>query len=225
MNIANQSRVRGFTLLEVLVAMALTVVVASIAYSGLSSVLDSLDRTRTAMDRTVELNRALRIMSRDIRFSVDRSIRDELGFTEEAMIGGDSFRGMLGLTRSGWLSVGTVPRSELERVYYYLDDGTLYRMRSTVLDRGYRLDPDNPSVLGDGAQPILTQVERFDVVFLPQAQVAGLSADLAEGHLDTSRWVRDWGLTENGTTGLPTALEVRLRLSDLGEIERLYVYP
>jgi len=121
--------------------------------------------------------------------------------------------------------MGTVPRSELERVYYYLDDDTLYRMRSTALDRGYRLDPDNPSVLGDGAQPILSQVERFEVVFLPQAQIAGLSADLAEGRLDTSRWVRDWGLTENGTTGLPAALEVRLRLSDLGEIERLYVYP
>lgn len=225
MSIPLRSRVAGFTLLEVLVAMALTVVVASIAYSGLSSVLDSLERTRTAMDRTVELNRALRIMSRDIRFSVDRSIRDELGFVEEAMVGGDSFRGMLGLTRSGWLSMGTVPRSELERVYYYLDDDTLYRMRSTALDRGYRLDPDNPSVLGDGAQPILSQVERFEVVFLPQAQIAGLSADLAEGRLDTSRWVRDWGLTENGTTGLPAALEVRLRLSDLGEIERLYVYP
>ncbi|MEY3007096.1 MAG: type secretion system protein GspJ, partial [Pseudomonadota bacterium] len=97
MNIPSSSRVAGFTLLEVLVAMALTVVVASIAYSGLSSVLDSLERTRTAMDRTVELNRALRIMSRDIRFSVDRSIRDELGVVEDAMVGGDSCRGMLGL--------------------------------------------------------------------------------------------------------------------------------
>ena len=55
---------QGFTLIEVLIAMALTVVVASIAYSGLSAVLDSLDQTRQAMSRTSELSKAMRMISR-----------------------------------------------------------------------------------------------------------------------------------------------------------------
>ncbi|MGB0187620.1 MAG: type II secretion system minor pseudopilin GspJ [Aequoribacter sp.] len=216
---------QGFTLIEVLIAMALTVVVASIAYSGLSAVLDSLDQTRQAMSRTSELSKALRMISRDVNQSVNRSIRDELGFTEPAMIGGDSYRGMLGLTRSGWMSMGSTPRSHLERVYYYLDDNTLYRMRSTVLDRSYRLDPDNPTVPGDGAVAMLEGVTRFDVVFLSPELISSLPSRPSDGALDTSRWLRDWGVEGTPNQELPVALEIRLTIDGLGDMERVYVLP
>ena len=216
---------QGFTLIEVLIAMSLTVVVASIAYSGLSAVLDSLDQTRQAMSRTSELSKALRMISRDVNQSVNRSIRDELGFTEPAMIGGDSYRGMLGLTRSGWMSMGSTPRSHLERVYYYLDDNTLYRMRSTVLDRSYRLDPDNPTVPGDGAVAMLEGVTRFDVVFLSPELISSLPSRPSDGSLDTSRWLRDWGVEGTPNQELPVALEIRLTIDGLGDMERVYVLP
>lgn len=216
---------QGFTLIEVLIAMALTVVVASIAYSGLSAVLDSLDQTRQAMNRTSELSKALRMISRDVNQSVNRSIRDELGFTEPAMIGGDSYRGMLGLTRSGWMSMGSTPRSHLERVYYYLDDNTLYRMRSTVLDRSYRLDRDNPTVPGDGAVAMLEGVTRFDVVFLSPELISSLPSRPSDGTLDTSRWLRDWGVEGTPNQELPVALEIRLTIDGLGDMERVYVLP
>ena len=216
---------QGFTLIEVLIAMSLTVVVASIAYSGLSAVLDSLDQTRQAMNRTSELSKALRMISRDVNQSVNRSIRDELGFTEPAMIGGDSYRGMLGLTRSGWMSMGSTPRSHLERVYYYLDDNTLYRMRSTVLDRSYRLDPDNPTVPGDGAVAMLEGVTRFDVVFLSPELISSLPSRPSDGTLDTSRWLRDWGVEGTPNQELPVALEIRLTIDGLGDMERVYVLP
>lgn len=216
---------QGFTLIEVLIAMALTVVVATIAYSGLSAVLDSLDQTRQAMNRTTELSKALRMISRDVNQSVNRSIRDELGFTEPAMIGGDSYRGMLGLTRAGWMSMGTTPRSHLERVYYYVDENTLYRMRATVLDRSYRLDPDNPSVPGDGAVPILEGVTRFDVVFLSPDLISSLPSRPSDGPLDTSRWLRDWGVEGTPNQDLPVALEIRLTVDGLGDMERVYAFP
>ena len=216
---------QGFTLIEVLIAMALTVVVASIAYSGLSAVLDSLDQTRQAMSRTSELSKALRMISRDVNQSVNRSIRDELGFTEPAMIGGDSYRGMLGLTRSGWMSMGSTPRSHLERVYYYVDDNTLYRMRSTVLDRSYRLDPDNPTVPGDGAVAMLEGVTRFEVVFLSPELISSLPSRPSDGTLDTSRWLRDWGVEGTPNQELPVALEIRLTIDGLGDMERVYVLP
>lgn len=219
------SKQQGFTLIEVLIAMALTVVVASIAYSGLSAVLDSLDQTRQAMNRTSELSKALRMISRDVNQSVNRSIRDELGFTEPAMIGGDSYRGMLGLTRSGWMSMGSTPRSHLERVYYYVDDNTLYRMRSTVLDRSYRLDPDNPTVPGDGAVAMLEGVTRFEVVFLSPELISSLPSRPSDGALDTSRWLRDWGVEGTPNQDLPVALEIRLTIDGLGDIERVYVLP
>lgn len=216
---------QGFTLIEVLIAMALTVVVATIAYSGLSAVIDSLDQTRQAMNRTTELSKALRLLSRDVNQSVNRSIRDELGFTEPAMIGGDSYRGMLGLTRTGWMSMGSTPRSHLERVYYYLDDNTLYRMRSTVLDRSYRLDPDNPTVPGDGAVAMLEGVTRFEVVFLSPELISSLPSRPSDGALDTSRWLRDWGVEGTPNQDLPVALEIRLTIDGLGDMERVYVLP
>jgi len=219
------SNPQGFTLIEVLIAMTLTVVVATIAYSGLSAVLDSLDQTRQATNRTSELSKALRMISRDVNQSVNRSIRDELGFVEGAMIGGDSYRGMLGLTRAGWMNMGSTPRSHLERVYYYLEDDTLYRMRSTALDRSYRLDPDNPAVPGDGAIPILQGVSQFEVVFLAPSLIASLPSRPSNGELDTSRWLRDWGAEGTPNQDLPVALAVRLTLVDLGDMERVYVFP
>jgi general secretion pathway protein J len=177
------------------------------------------------MNRTSELSKALRMISRDVNQSVNRSIRDELGFTEPAMIGGDSYRGMLGLTRSGWMSMGSTPRSHLERVYYYVDDNTLYRMRSTVLDRSYRLDPDNPTVPGDGAVAMLEGVTRFEVVFLSPELISSLPSRPSDGTLDTSRWLRDWGVEGTPNQDLPVALEIRLTIDGLGDMERVYVLP
>ena len=213
----------GFTLLEVLIAIALTAVVGTIAYSGLSSVLMSAEQTQAAMARSTELSRAMRIISRDFEYSVNRPIRDELGFDEPAMMGGDGFRGLVGLTRSGWPNGGLAPRGHLERVYYYLDDTTLYRMRSTALDRAYRLDPTAPLVAGDGAVALLTGVEAFEVVFLYEGQLATLPDRPSDGVLDTSRWRRDWGVAETPYQGLPVAVEIHLRLSDLGDLVRVYV--
>mgnify|MGYP000143518871 CR=1 FL=1 len=52
----------GFTLLEVLIAMAITAFVALIATTSLSRVLDGVESLRASADRTYEVNRAWMII-------------------------------------------------------------------------------------------------------------------------------------------------------------------
>ena len=92
----------GFTLIEVLIALAITSFVSAIAYSSLSTVLTGVESTREITQRTYAVNRAWMIISRDVRQFVVRPIRDEFGEVEPAMMGGPAARFALSFTRSGW---------------------------------------------------------------------------------------------------------------------------
>ena len=95
-------RSAGFTLVEVLIALAITAFVSTIAYTSLSTVLAGVESTRQVSNRTYEVNRAWMIISRDLRQFVNRPIRDEFGEREPAMMGGPAARFALSFTRSGW---------------------------------------------------------------------------------------------------------------------------
>lgn len=78
---------RGFTLIEVLIALAITAFVAAVAYRSLSAAMLGVERTRATADRTYEINRAWMIISRDLNQFVARPIRDEFGQEEPALTG------------------------------------------------------------------------------------------------------------------------------------------
>ena len=69
---------RGFTLIEVLIAMAITAVIALLAYTSLNTVIAGVESVRREADYTYQLNRAFQLLSRDLRQVVERPIRDEL---------------------------------------------------------------------------------------------------------------------------------------------------
>ena len=58
----------GFTLIEVLVAMAITAVIAVLAYVSLSTVIVGVDSVRAEAEKINTMNRAFQIFSRDIFF-------------------------------------------------------------------------------------------------------------------------------------------------------------
>ena len=74
----------GFTLVEVLIALAITAFVSTIAYTSLSTVISGAESTRTAAERSYAINRAWMIISRDIGQFVARPVRDEFGELEPA---------------------------------------------------------------------------------------------------------------------------------------------
>jgi len=211
-------RGRGFTLVEVLIALGITAFVSAIAYTGLSTVITGVESTRETMRRTVEVNRAWMILSRDLRQFVPRPVRDEFGEEEPALWGGPAARFPLALTRAGWHNPIGHPRSNLQRVIYRIEDNTLWRDTYTVLDRAGDSEPQEVSLL-DG-------VENFELGFL-----AGLDAVEAAGdssNLDTRNWSENW-VPDTSVAGQglnpPLAVEVRLQLEDWGEMRRLYALP
>ena len=59
---------QGFTLVEVLIAMAITAFVSVLSYQTLSTAITGIESARDASERLHEINRAFTVMSRDIRF-------------------------------------------------------------------------------------------------------------------------------------------------------------
>ncbi len=129
------SAAAGFTLIEVLIALAITAFIAAIAYSSLSTALQAVETTRATAQRSYEVNRAWMIISRDLRQFVARPVRDEFGQVEPAITGGTAARFPLSFTRTGWHNPNDSQRSNLQRVNYRVEDGALWRDAYTVLDR------------------------------------------------------------------------------------------
>ena len=214
----NSSRSAGFTLIEVLIALAITAFVATIAYNSLSTVLAGVESARQTAQRSYEINRAWMIISRDLRQFVPRPVRDEFGDTEPAMLGGRAARYALAFTRAGWFNPNEVARSELQRVDYRVEDNALWRDSYTVLDGA----PDTQAQ----SVKLLDNVESLDTAFL------GALSEVRPGDdgvaLETRNWSENWVAdtsTPDASLPPPVAVELRLYLEDWGEMRRLYALP
>jgi general secretion pathway protein J len=218
MRLANpHSPKSGFTLVEVLIAMAITAFVSVLSYQTLSTALAGIESARTESERLHEINRAFTVLSRDVRQMTNRPVRDEFGQMASAVSGGELARDPLRLTRSGWHNSTGAPRSTLQRVAYRLEEDKLLRLSYPVLDRTTAIEPTE-TVLIDG-------VEVFELRFL--SSVNALEVDrnqVIDRRFWQENWVADVGFTDK-IIDPPAAIEVRVILSDWGELERLYVMP
>jgi len=213
------NRPAGFTLVEVLIALAITAFVAMIAYTSLSTVMTGVERLRDNTDRIYAINRAFMILSRDLRQFTARPVRDEFGEIEPAFTGGELARFALSFTRTGWHNPNRLPRSTLQRVNYRLEEEALWRDTYPVLDRAADTEP-NSVLLLDG-------VESMQVAFLGSLET--LETQSGSAALDTTNWVENWVSDGSGIPGTalvpPAAVEITLQLQGWGEMRRLYALP
>ena len=218
MRLANpHSPESGFTLVEVLIAMAITAFVSLLSYQTLSTALAGIESARTESERLHEINRAFTVLSRDVRQMTNRPVRDEFGQMASAVSGGELARDPLRLTRSGWHNSTGAPRSTLQRVAYRLEEDKLLRLSYPVLDRTTAIEPTE-TVLIDG-------VEVFELRFLPSVNALEVDRNqVIDRRFWQENWVADVGFTDK-IIDPPAAIEVRVILSDWGELERLYVMP
>ncbi|UCE89614.1 MAG: type II secretion system minor pseudopilin GspJ, partial [Pseudomonadota bacterium] len=92
----------GFTLLELLVALAVFAVMSAMAYGGLSSVLNMREQTDAAAQRLASVQRAFLRIERDLEQSVTRGVRDAFGSMQLALEAAeDGDNGRLEFTRIG----------------------------------------------------------------------------------------------------------------------------
>jgi general secretion pathway protein J len=207
---------QGFTLVEVLIAMAITAFVATVAYTGLSTVITGMESTRENAQRSYEVSRAWMIITRDLRQFTNRPVRDEFGELEPALQGGPVARFALSLTRGGWHNPNALLRSNLQRVNYRVEDNALWRDSYPVLDRAGDTEPASVILLSD--------VDDLRLLFLGSVDTAGGTGI----NLDTRQWPDNWVVDTSqpgATLAPPAALQVTLQLADWGEMTRLYVLP
>ena len=207
----------GFTLVEVLIAMAITAFVAVVGYTSLTTVIVGVDSLRQESRRLEELNRAFQVLGRDLRQFVDRSVYDEFGSRLSSMEGGELASQSLSFTRAGWHNSVGLPRSALQRVAYYIDEEKLIRASWPVLDRTGAVEPVEVVVLNG--------VETFEGRFLGSLDMLEVTRD---SQVDRRFWQENWIADVSQPDTLvepPIAVEVRLFAQQWGELERLYVLP
>ena len=208
---------RGFTLVEVLIAMAITTLISVVAYTGLSSALSGAESLRSASGRAHDINQTLAMLSRDLRQVVNRPVVDEFGQVVPALMGGEMAREPLALTRAGWHNSTAAPRSTLQRVRWWLEDERLWRGYFPVLDRTAGTEPVETA--------ILEGVERFELRFLPT--LSAVESDRND-IIDRRNWRDSWiaDLSQPGQMpSPPAAVEVLMEVAGLGELRRTYVLP
>ncbi len=215
----NRFRNRGFTLLELLIAMAIFALLSIMAYAGLDTVLDTRRILEQNMDRLAEVQKTMLFLSRDLQQIVDRGIRDEYGDYRPALLASPLNAGLdapvIAFTHTGYGNPLGARRSHLQRTAYHLKDGVLYRDTWQVLDRAQDSRPYQARLCGG--------VEAIGFRYMD---------DKGEWH---SQWppANEAGASPPPPAGqagppdvpLPRAIELSLKLDDWGTLTRLLRLP
>ena len=160
-------RQRGFTLLEVLIAMAIFALIAFGATQILTTVTDAEEASEERFQALQNLQRAMLVMERDFLQMVPRKTRVEGEVTDTLIFAGeylfDSSSDGLGFVRAGWHNPQLVlPRSTMQSVAYRVNEDKLERLYSTYVDNSIGFEP-KVRVLLEGIEKIEFEfLEKFD---------------------------------------------------------------
>lgn len=198
-----KSRVqRGFTLLELLVAIALFALVSVMAYRGLDSILVASERIELQATRLTELQKGMSFLLRDMEQVVARPVRDRFGDRQAALRSDDVGDLRLQFTRGGVPNPVGLTRSQLQRIGYALEDDELIRLSWPQLDGADELEARR--------RILIEQVEELQFRFMNRDR----------------DWVDEWppgGVGgEPALADLPLAVEITLVLSDWGTLLRIF---
>lgn len=197
-------RPRGFTLLELLVAIAILSLVAVGSYELLFSTIATRDQAMTRERGLRELQRAEMLLQRDLVQAVKRPVRDEFGDVQPGFV--IPRANQMEFSRLGWRNPLQEPRSEVVRVRWLVANGRLLREHWPVLDRARDSQPVQTV--------LLEKVSDFRIMV----------------HGEGS-WTAAWpGLSGDGqrnarSAPLPEAVEVTFTLAPWGEVRRVFILP
>lgn len=219
MNRRSAIALRGFTLIELVVALAITAIMFTIGYVELDQAMRSRREVDQQSARLIAVQQAIRTMEQDFELLEPRPVRNLIGdgyvpalTTMPLAASGELTASsanapipVVSFTRGGWTNPVGVQRSELQRVTYALQNGALIRQYYPVLDATLQ----DPVI----SRTLIDHVTSFSLRFMdanhtwqtqwPEPQPGG--GEAIQQIMQRSR---------------PVAVEISLQLDDWGLIVR-----
>lgn len=188
---------KGFTLLEILIALFIFALLSAIMASAMHSIFSSQERTELHSQQFDALQKAMLIFTRDIQQIVDRPITNATGGNEPALVGTTS---TITFTHGGLINpFGIVNRSTLQRTRYQLNQTIFTRISWNALDQVQKT--------------ISTERSLFSPV-----------TDLRFEYIDAKNQRQNsWPPPDQPQAGLPIGVRIILTLRDWGTLTQLYV--
>lgn len=228
---------RGFTLIEMMIAMTILAILFSVVYSAINSAVNARAANRNASDALVKLHRGLSLMEQDIHHAIARFSQFPNEDWKPSLAHKPTQEGeVLSLSRHGWPITLNQNASNLARVAYELAlDEKAAQPSSTdaasqppsyKLYRVYWRDIDSLTNEPTRRRVVLRGIKRIHFRFLDEQ----------------NKWTEEWP-SEVGIIGnnefdealagsdmaafqrLPRAVELILEMHGLGKIRRVFILP
>ncbi|MES1981049.1 MAG: type II secretion system minor pseudopilin GspJ [Pseudomonadota bacterium] len=191
---------RGFTLIEVLVALMIVALLSFAGYRGLNAVLQTREHVAQETRKWQHLSFFFARMEQDVAQAIHRPVRDQGGVVQPEWLGRPVViaedEAELVFTRAGMPDQSDALFAP-QRIGYRLQQGSIVMLRWPYLDQATRTRPIR--------YPLLDGVKEFHLRYL------NTNGD----------WLEQW--PPGGQPGtLPMALEVQLTLATGEQIVRIF---
>lgn len=196
-------RQQGFTLLELLIAVAILALIAVGSYRLLAATITTRDQAERHMQALQTLQKADMILQRDLLQAVARPIRDAFGDKQPGLI--LSQDASLEFTRRGWRNPLQETRSQLVRVRYRVQGRKLVREHWRVLDRVRDSQPERTV--------LLENVDDFQIRVFADNSWSDVWPALAQSQKKAEEIV------------LPEAIELSFKVPVYGRLRRVLLLP
>lgn len=198
MNLASV-RMKGFTLLEILIALFVFSILSLIMAGGLRSVINAQTGTEENAERLRNLQFVLLMMSRDVEQALNRPVVLTTGREEPAFIGSPT---SFTFTHSGFANPNAAAaHSVFQRTRYEWQNSAIWRTTWPVLDQAPQTKPH--------ARQLLEAVSDAHFEYLDQ----------------TGRFQSRWPVEGESKQPLPKAVRINMTITNWGTISQLYVIP
>lgn len=189
---------RGFTLIEILVALFIFTIVSFILTGALHRIMTSQSVLEKNAARLSQLQMAFLLLTHDMEQTINRSImtaqNEPEGFIGDATT--------VTFTHAGLPNpFGQITRSTLQRTQYQLGNETLYRNTWPTLDQTAKT--------AFSKRPILDNITDLQFAYLDSA----------------NHFQKIWPPQGQAPTSLPKAIRISLTLKNWGKITQIYLIP
>jgi general secretion pathway protein J len=208
-------RARGFTLVEVMIAIFIAAVMFAIGYGAINQALRDRDSINVSQARITEIQRGMRVVAQDFAQIAARGSRDTSGTGQlmPAVMAKGEDTTLITFTRGGWSNPVGLQRPAEQRVRYRFFEGALVRDYWTTVDPALTVEPRQ--------RVLITRVKSVEMRFLDPA---------------SRNWRTDWPVAapsgqanplqiDNTLLVRPLAIELTVELEDWGRVLRVFEIP